>query len=100
MSNRSIKRNKKLDLSEFGLRRTPFYKLSQKEAVERSRVKRKDFIQLLGCEQRLVMETQRRSQSFEKAIYINLEKQLEESRANTLDHSYPIFHFKFRCLLI
>lgn len=49
--NKSIKTGRELDLNEIGIKRTPFYRLSQKEKAEKAVVRRKDFIDILKCEQ-------------------------------------------------
>lgn len=50
----SLKEGKQIELKEIGIKRTPYTKLMDKENELKARIKRKDFIDLLKREQKIV----------------------------------------------
>lgn len=85
---KSLRSNKNLELNQFGIKRTPIYRISQREKKEQARVKRKDFIHILKCEQELIKSTTRKSQSIEKSMYDNLDECVSENRNSISDINY------------
>ena len=49
---RSLKDGSDLDLLDIGIKRTPFFRLKEKEKAQKAIIKRKDFLMTLKAEQR------------------------------------------------